>query len=45
MGNNGKILYAGASLEDKFSVNQNTGVISTVGNLDYEKVQRLVENL
>ena len=44
IGNNGEIMYAGRSDEGKFHINQNTGVISTVGSLDYEKVKRSVLN-
>ena len=40
IGTNGKIYYTGHSPEGKFVVDGDTGVISTLGELDYENMQR-----
>ncbi|XP_048580487.1 cadherin-23-like isoform X2 [Nematostella vectensis] len=40
IGVNGQVRYVGDSPKGKFAVNAITGVVSTVGELDYEDVQR-----
>ena len=40
VGINKALKYAGYSAEEKFEINWKTGVISTIGNLDFEEQQR-----
>ena len=40
LGVNGDIHYSGDSPEGQFAIDRDTGVISTVGSLDFEQVQR-----
>ena len=39
-GNNKVVTYTGYSPEGKFAINAQTGVISTIGKLDYEEQQK-----
>ena len=40
VGSNKALTYTGDSPEGQFAINAQTGVITTVGRLDYEKQQR-----